>query len=228
MREFPQLPVFATPRAREGFTILELLVVISIMALIASFSIPAANSIQKGSQLTQGAQMVGDQLGLARQIAITRNHPVEVRFYQYGDPLTPGEQATDPSTGKYRALQAFEVLESGSLNALGKVQRLAVSIIMDSGGTLSSLIAPPSSGSSPVITAAGSQTVLIPRVQRQYNSAAFRFLPDGSTNLPKMSGQQWFLTLHNLNDGDGLSSPPKNFATLQVNAANGHIKTYRP
>jgi len=212
---------------RDGFTLLELLLVIAIVGIITGFVIPAVGSA-KSFQLTRGVQMVVNQLALARQTAVTKNHPVEVRFYQFGDPDIPGEQASNPSSGKYRAVWSFEVLETGETKALEKMQRLPPSVIIDSGSILASLINPPSATASPTVTAAGKQTSPIPRVQNQYNSVAFRFLPDGSTNLPKTSDQQWFLTLHDLNDGDVLTTPPKNFATLQINATNGHIKTYRP
>ncbi len=220
MHESPQLFASAFPHVTKGFTLLELIVVISIMVIIVSLCIPAATSIQKSFQLTAGAQMVGNQLGLARQVAITRNHSVEIRFYQFGDSEVPGEQVTVPGSGQYRAFQAFEIQETGSANAMGKMQRLPVSIVMDSGVTLSSLI----SGFVPMT--GGTLGVSLPRVQTQYNAVSFRFLPDGSTNLAKT--ERWFLTLHNMNDGNALALPPKNFATLQVNPSNGHIKSYRP
>src|SRR5439155_22292595 len=102
--------------------------------------VPAATTMLKGTNLTNSAQMVNDQLSLARQRALSKNRLVEVRFYRYGDPETPGEKANDPSTGKYHALQVFEIDPQGKMVALGKMQQLQQSIIIDSGQILSSIL----------------------------------------------------------------------------------------
>src|SRR5438128_1445985 len=90
---------------QKAFTLIELLVVVGIMVVIMAFALPAVNSVLRGSQITQTGQMVCDQLALARQAALSKNHPIEVRFYQFGEPEIPGEKANDASTGRYRALQ---------------------------------------------------------------------------------------------------------------------------
>jgi uncharacterized protein (TIGR02596 family) len=214
-----------------GFTLVELLVVLSIMILLMTLVTPAMNNILYPAQLTQGAQMLSDQLSLARQTALTRNHSIEVRFYQFGDPEIPGEQPASPSTGKYRAVQLFDVEDSGTAVALSKVQRLPPSVIIDGGVTLSSIIGlAQSSPGVPTSTTGAALNIALPRVKNQYNSSSFRFLPNGSTNLPPLSstGGQWFLTLHGLNEGDRLGAAPSNFFTIQIDANNGHTKTFRP
>jgi len=161
----------------------------SIIAIIIGFTMPAMNTVLKGSQLTQAGQMINDQLNLARQIALTKNHSVEVRFYQFGDPQAPGEQTAVPASGRYRAIQAFEIQDSGSAVPLSKVQQVPPSIIIDSVGALSSIISPPGAyvAPLPVLTSYSAQTVPIARVGTNYNTVAFRFLPDGSVNLSKIS-----------------------------------------
>jgi len=206
-----------TKALQRAFTLVELLVVLSIVGIIVAFTVPAMNSVMGGSQITQAGQMVGDQLALARQTALSKNHTVEVRFYRFGDPDMPGEKATDPSTGRYRTFQPFEIFDTGAAVALAKIQRIPSSIIIDSGTTLSSLL---NTGTT------SNPQVSLPRVGTNYNYFSFRFLPDGSTNLSPTS--QWFLTVHNGNDGDALTAPPKNFYTIQIDATNGHIKSYRP
>ena len=112
----------------------------TIIIIILGFAVPAATTIVKGSGLTQGSQMVGDQLGLARQTALSRNHPVEVRFYQFSDPDVPGEVGGNPDAGRFRAMQLFEVPDSGVARPLDKIGRLPASIMMDAGATLSTLL----------------------------------------------------------------------------------------
>jgi len=111
-----------------GFSLIELMTVLVIIAILSAFAIPTISVVMAGTQMTTSSQMLGDQISLARQTALSSNHNVEVRFYQFADPNMPGE--TTPSTGKYRAIQAFEILDSGSAMALGKVQHIAASIII--------------------------------------------------------------------------------------------------
>ncbi len=234
----PSLPILDFPMRhhplkRDGFTLVELLTVMAVISLIAVLSLPAVNTILRGSLLTQGAQMINDQLGLARQTALSKNRSVEVRFYQFGDPEAPGEIPATPSSGKYRAMQLFEMQDSGAAVAMGKALRLPQSIILDSstgggpGATLSSLLDIGTTPSLKKVWSALDLQVSVPRVNgTNYNCCAFRFLPDGSTNLSPFSPPgPWFLTLRSLTD---VKSPPANFFTIQIDATNGHIKTFRP
>jgi prepilin-type N-terminal cleavage/methylation domain-containing protein len=109
---------------RPGFTLVELLAVVALIAVVIAFAVPAMTQIMKGTQISQGSQVVNDTLLLARQYAISRSHAIEVRFYRYGDPDTPGEKHDDPSTGKWRAIQLFDVMENGAVLPVGEMTRL--------------------------------------------------------------------------------------------------------
>src|SRR5688572_6612010 len=126
-------------RRARAFSLIELLVVCAIIGVIIGFTIPAVTTMMRGSQLTQGSQVLTDQLSLARQLALTRNRPVEVRFYKFADPETPGEDVKEQSTWRYRAFQTFEVLDNGAILPLGKIQMLPSTVIMNE-GKLSSLL----------------------------------------------------------------------------------------
>ncbi len=216
---------------RSGFTLIELLVVMAIIAGLIGLAGPAVSTLMRGSQLTQAAQLLNDQLSLARQVALSKNRTVEVRFYRYGDPETPGENVAQPNTGKFRAMQTFEILDSGQARAMGKMMSLAgPSVIIDSGKTLSTIIGNATGATTwPSKTTGTVLNYPIPRAQLNYEAVAFRFQPDGSTNLPPQSKDQlWFLTVHEMNRGDEMPSPPPNFATIQINPSNGKIRTYHP
>lgn len=223
-----------TPRPTGGFSLIELIVVITIIVIIAGFTVPAATSIMKGSQLTTAAQVVQDQLSVARQTAMSRNRPVEVRFYRFGDPEIPGEEAAKPRSGRFRALQVFEVSEAGGATAVSKVYRMPGAIVMDGGSSskLSSLLSE-DGGWKERDASSDAKAPELPRVKRSYQYFAFQFRPDGSTNLsPVKQGGGWFVTvLSSSEPGDkkeGRDTPPANFFTLQIDPVSGTVKTFRP
>jgi uncharacterized protein (TIGR02596 family) len=215
---------------QRAFSLLELLVVILIIGIVAVFVTPAVTTILRGSQLSQAEQIVTDQIKLAHQYAVTKNRSIQVRFIRYGDPETPGEKKDVPTTGAYRAIQVFEILDSGAILPLDKPQLLPQSIVVNS-GSLSTLI---SDTSMKVVTASKEKTPdgggdpALPRgIDWNYQYVAFTFLRDGSTNL-KATGVAWCVTLHNINEKSAISAPPANFVTLQVDPVSGSLRIFRP
>ena len=70
----------------------------------------------------------------------------------------------------------------------------------------------------------------LPRgVSKNYDYVAFRFLPDGTTNLPP-TGTKWFITVHAANDMSKATGgqPPPNFFTWMIDPATGASKVLRP
>ena len=201
-------------RTSFGFTLVEMIAVMAVIIVALALVTPAVSTILVGNKLTQASDNLQSQLTLARETAIAQNRQVEVRFYQYVDPSSPGTSST------YNALQAFSV--NGSVyTALEKVQALPTKIIIDSGTTLSSLW----SSSTALNSSATGQTG-VPGV-RAYSYMAVRFRPDGSTNLPPTGGP-WFLTLHDALKGDKMATPPPNFITLEIDPVSGELTVFRP
>jgi uncharacterized protein (TIGR02596 family) len=206
----------ASSRKIRAFSLLELIVVIMIIGIIAAFTLPAASTILRGSQITQASQIITDQVSLARQTALTKNRSVEVRLISYVDPEVPGD------TGAYRAIQVMEILENGIAVPTDKPRLLPQAVIMNM-GTLSTLI----SGTGQTSTTASGSAPNLPRnIGQNYTYVAFRFLPDGSTNLSASS--LWYVTLHNMNETVTGTTTPANFFTLQVDPVTGKVKQYRP
>jgi len=211
--------------ATRAFTLLETLIVMMIIAIVAAMVTPAVASLLKGSQLSQAGLLVNDQLTFARQTALAQNRPIEVRFYRCGDPEIPGESITNAVQGKYRGMQIFRVEEDGSASALGESIRLPVTMIMDSGPVLSSLL---NQSARPAGKATGAPD--LPRVGSNYLYSFFRFRPNGATDLldPANPTAPWFVTLHALSEGDARAVQPPNFYTIQIDAFNGNLRTFRP
>ncbi len=204
-----------------GFTLVEMLVVMTVVLILLGLAIPVVGPVVRGIQITQGGRLIEDQLELARQLALSKNRTVEVRLCR-------------PTKGKFTILQTLIVSPGGQKVPADKAIHLPDAVIMDGGAPLSSLLnqsgrAPtPAMGTDPAIGALGTA----------YDYVPFQFKPDGSTDLvqykPDTSGgtsaatSLWFVTLHNSTDGDNRNSPPSNYYTLQVDAYDGHVAEFRP
>lgn len=222
-----------------AFSLIELVVVIAVLAILAAFSVPAVTSMLQGSSLTQASQLLVDQVNLARQLALSKNTIIEVRFYRYGDPDTPGEDVTKPEDGQFRAMQLFEVLTNGAAIPAGKFEEFPNSVTLaadrekpDSG--ISSLLDKGSLKKQEDLGKKDPYHNSIPElpkgIKKQYEFVSFRFMPDGSTTLGPTT--LWYITMHGVNDRpkskDGKVAPPDNFFTLQIDPVTGATKIFRP
>lgn len=227
--------------ARAGFTLIELLAVIAVIAVVIAFAVPATNTILRGSQLSQGGQLIGDQLAYARQLALTKNRVIEFRFIKFGDPETPGEKVDDPTTGRWRGFQIFELLENGAAVPLSAFQRLPRMTVFeaDSYSTLldKEILGEPKEANVDPTTPELPIEINGKKVGRDYLYTAFRFLPDGVTNLPPKAVKQggggnpqtdgWYVTVIAMAD-QGKRLENINYMTIQIDPFTGSQKTFRP
>lgn len=208
------------PTRPGGFSLLELLLVVALMVIMATVTAPTIGYILQGSNLSIAEGQFQGILQMARQTALARNHQVEVRFYQYAD----ADQAeVGLANGHYRGVQIFEISDSGAAIPRTKLQKLSTGVIMDSNSTLSSILTQTNLNT----------TNLLPTVGTNYNCSSFRFRADGSTDLsisPPTPPGTWCITLHTLKvpGVDGLSTPPPNFITFQIDPVGGSVMTFRP
>ncbi|MEI6562313.1 MAG: Verru_Chthon cassette protein D [Verrucomicrobiota bacterium] len=210
---------FTAFRLQTGFSLLELLVVISIMAVLFGLVVPSVSNLLRSNETTNAADKVLAVLSNARHEAIALNRAVEVRIYGYAERGEPG------AVKRFRAIQTFLEPDnpSQSWKSLDKLQKLPSSMVFDSGAILSPLIGslqsyPGSSGTT--------SDFRIPSIGADYDFVRFSFRADGSTSLDKT--QKWFLTIKSLNEPDNSTALPKNYAMVQVFPSRGAIKIYRP
>lgn len=79
-RENNSCPPSLVPRHLAAFTLLELLVVISILGILAVLSVPALKNLGKSNVQVSAARQLLDDVGRARQLAISRRTTVYMVF----------------------------------------------------------------------------------------------------------------------------------------------------
>lgn len=204
----------STPSARKagGFSLIEILAVLTIISILLSMSVMGINNIADSTDLTNGGDQIVNHLVQARQRALSDNAHVEVRFYP------PPENA---STKQWMVVMARQGLED-SPTALRQPLILSESIAISESNVFSTLIAmrEPHQDETLMRTPSGTE--------RKYFS--FKFHPNGSTNLPLTpNGDTWHLTAISRKYIETAEEVlPNNFYTIRVDPFTGSVRSFRP
>lgn len=203
-----------------GFTVIELLSVMTLLSVLAVAAVPAMKGTLDGINISGAAEVAQAEFSLARQTAMSRNLPVEVRIYQHDDgnglawrvmsmviPAGMSGQAADEWVTRGKVLPGNVVFDD----------------TQDYSTMLSEAQPPAAEPVAPWTTAESSSA---PALLKNKNYVGFLFNPDGSTNLP--NGQPWCLTLKNPRSPSAAGKPAANFVAIVVDSLTGRTMAYQP
>ncbi|NNE90379.1 MAG: Verru_Chthon cassette protein D [Verrucomicrobiales bacterium] len=209
-----------------AFSLIEMMIVLTVIGILLAFAAPDLFSLMQSSSLSSEGSYLRNQLTQAQQLALAKNSDVEIRFFKLAD-----FAAAETQEG-YRAYQLFQYNREGKMIEVSRFYRINSPIILSE--RLSTLLNAGSGQTSDdkkfgfVSPSAGKYEIPVGTRKEETDYVAFRFRPDGSTDLPnRSSGDTWYLTLV---QGEGAveDSDPDNFYCLQVNPYNGQITEFRP
>lgn len=199
-------------RQRRAFTLVELVVVLAIAGLLFAFGTPYAFSAMQAASLTSVGDTVMQKISQAQQRAITENRVTALQFYFYekeGISACHAVQlvSVDPATNAVSALEEPVYWSDGRVLVLN--------------GPLSPLFA-----SIPAADAGAATQE--PFIGLEATVRRVRFYPGGGTSLTTPLRQS-YLTLVNSNKfQEGMTEPPSNYYTIQIDPVAGRSRSYRP
>jgi len=199
-----------------AFSLVELLLVLAIIGLLAGAMIPSLSAMLRGPSLQVGGGSIRDHLALARQYAVARNEPVEVRFFA---------EADEADFSKFAITVPGDVEGGAPSEWLSKIQSVPESVVIDGRAEFSSLLDSAAADGPYALTT--SQDDMTPQELTDTTGVAFQFLPSGGTSL---GDGEWTITLRSFGrtGEEDQNRPAPNFLTILVNETTGQIKTFQP
>ena len=207
--------------AARGFSLIEMLIVVTVVGVLLAFAAPQLFSLVQSTSLTSEGTAIRNRMSQAQQIALSQNTDVEVRFFKMKD---EGNAETETA---FRAFQFYRYNEYGQLLPVSQFFRIRPPIVINE--PLSTLLHGNEGGSNALSPTKGTAQIPVVSDLKTFEYVSFRFKPDGSTDLPgraKSGGDTWYIT-----PTKGLPTDaqvPNNYFTVQLDPFNGRVTSYRP
>lgn len=203
---------------KAAFSLVEMLAVIAVIGLIAGTTAPMLFSTMKANRITASGEEIVNRISLAQQMAVSRNHEIELRFYHYVDP----EDGT--SLDHYRATLIAQPAPDPS--APGGVETIVLSdlSLLRNGMVIAN---------NPVLSQVFSGKTDVADTERRITGASasyrtIRFFPDGSNDLTLVTNEGYLTVAEERDLQSAGGGVPKNFFTIQVDHYTSRVTTYRP
>lgn len=208
--------LIATPArpARRGFTLLELLVVMTIMGMLLALSGAAFQGSLQTQTLGAAARQLGADLDYAALLARKENRPVEVLFYKFvpqDDPLA--KEAI--RAYQFGVLEGFTTAGAPQYRFLSEPKRLPSGVAISTDPAYTVLMSQTAKDALPDDQQGG--------VAEDYTYYSYQIRPNGTTTLDQ--GQQQPITLLFEKDMES-SQLPADFRTVLINPANARTRLY--
>ena len=196
------------PRKKQGFSMIELLMVLSIIAILGVLSATNFTSTVNAQNLSSATSVFEDTLNNARKQAISMNREVEFRIRTDAGTTTPFT-----SYEVYIADQ-YGIVANG--NQAQKFRRLPTGFTFASDSRSTLLSSNPNGSSTETLTSGGTATYY-----------CFHFRPDGSTDLPLKTtgGLPWYITILTPAASSSSTSPMQ--TSVVIDPTTGALDLYR-
>jgi uncharacterized protein (TIGR02596 family) len=224
--------------SRDGFTLVEMLVVLAIIAILAVLALPAIKGVLGSIDMKGAANLVGAQLDLARQTASTRNVQVDVRIYQDSAVL-------DPNAGNVAAYRIIAVVIPAAASGAASDEFVSPGVALPGDIIFDQTVASPTSYSTLLDPSAANgdpqgnsrfvamEATTAPLLVQGKPYMKFTFLANGSVYLNNTSTQSgtWCLSMRNLHAPavtGANAAPAKNFICLVLDPTTSRARVYQP
>jgi uncharacterized protein (TIGR02596 family) len=215
-----KFPLLRKHVPRAAFSLIELLSVMTLLSVLAVAAVPAMKGTLDGVTISGAAGMAESEISLARQTAMSRNMPVEVRIYRHDD-------------GNGLAWRAMALVIPASVSGqasdewLNRGKILPGNVVVDDAQEYSTLLSQAQApASEPMGPWTATESAGAPGLLKSKTYVAFQFKPDGSTNLP--NGQPWCITLRNYHSRPNGSAPAANYVSIVLDSLTGRTMSYQP
>jgi prepilin-type N-terminal cleavage/methylation domain-containing protein len=235
-----------SPTSGEGFSLLELVIVMAIMGLLAWMLLPAIQGMKSGGDLTKNTSELQSVLSQARAQAMLKDCYVYVGFYESdgtrSDSIRPapsgagrvwvGVAAIKDGTQGYSSASNGSNWNSANLMPAGKLRcfeslHLSTNAPFYSASIKSNTVSP--IGDSSATNTPFGWPIENSNTITGFTTGVIEFTPQGMAMLPGSSVSPEYIQIALIpSHGNQVMSNSSNAAVLLVDAITGSVSTFRP